>query len=97
MHEHDAGTVSLVTGGNRGIGREVCHQLAALGHSVILTARSAGAARSAAAEAGAVPLRLDVTDPGSVAEAARWVAGRYGKLDVLVRHRPRYDRKHSPL
>ena len=34
-------TVSLVTGGNRGIGREVCRQLAQRGHAVVLTARSA--------------------------------------------------------
>jgi NAD(P)-dependent dehydrogenase (short-subunit alcohol dehydrogenase family) len=31
-------TISLVTGSNRGIGREVCRQLAELGHTVILTA-----------------------------------------------------------
>ena len=37
-------TVSLVTGGNRGIGREVCRQLAGRGHAVVLTARSAAAA-----------------------------------------------------
>ena len=37
-------TVSLVTGGNRGIGLEVCRQLAERGHSVLLTARSADAA-----------------------------------------------------
>lgn len=77
-------TVSLVTGGNRGIGREVCRQLAARGHTVLLTARSASAAETAARETGAEPLRLDVTDPGSIAEAARYVGGRYGKLDVLV-------------
>jgi short chain dehydrogenase len=35
-------TVSLVTGGNRGIGREVCRQLAERGYAVVLTARSAG-------------------------------------------------------
>ena len=39
-----ANTVSLVTGGNRGIGLEVCRQLAERGHSVLLTARSADAA-----------------------------------------------------
>ena len=77
-------TVSLVTGGNRGIGREVCRQLAGLGHAVVLTARSADGAAAAARAAGAEPLRLDVTEPASVAAAAKWVSDRYGKLDVLV-------------
>jgi NAD(P)-dependent dehydrogenase (short-subunit alcohol dehydrogenase family) len=80
-------TVSLVTGGNRGIGREVCRQLAERGHAVLLTARSAGAAATAAramnAE-GTEPLQLDVTDPASIAAAARRVGERHGKLDVLV-------------
>jgi NAD(P)-dependent dehydrogenase (short-subunit alcohol dehydrogenase family) len=77
-------TVSLVTGGNRGIGLEVCRQLAERGHTVVLTARSEDAAVAAARAAGAEPLRLDVTDAGSVAAAARWVGERHGKLDVLV-------------
>ena len=77
-------TVTLVTGGNRGIGREVARQLAERGHTVVLTARSAEAAASAARPLNAEPLPLDVTDPASVAAAARWTGDRYGKLDVLV-------------
>jgi NAD(P)-dependent dehydrogenase (short-subunit alcohol dehydrogenase family) len=77
-------TVSLVTGGNRGIGQEVCRQLAARGHTVILTARSAAAAATAAGPIRADALQLDVTDPDSVAGAARQVDARYGHLDVLV-------------
>jgi NAD(P)-dependent dehydrogenase (short-subunit alcohol dehydrogenase family) len=77
-------TISLVTGGNRGIGLEVCRQLAERGHTVLLTARSAGAAAAAAPAINAEPLQLDVTDPASIAAAARQVAGRYGRLDVLV-------------
>ncbi len=76
--------VCLVTGGNRGIGREACRQLAGRGHTALLTARSADAAAVAAREVGAVPLRIDVTDAASVVHAARWVGERYGKLDVLV-------------
>lgn len=77
-------TVSLVTGANRGIGLEVCRQLTAAGHAVLLTARDAAAAAKAAQAVGATPLRLDVTDPASVAAAASMVRDRYGKLDVLV-------------
>ncbi|GHD57663.1 short-chain dehydrogenase [Streptomyces mirabilis] len=55
--------IALVTGANRGIGREVARQLAVAGHTVFLTARSAEAAAAAARAAGpdAHPLRLDVT------------------------------------
>jgi NAD(P)-dependent dehydrogenase (short-subunit alcohol dehydrogenase family) len=77
-------TISLVTGANRGIGREVCRQLAELGHTVILTARDPGAAAEAAQAVRAEPMRLDVTDRASVADAADWTRQRYGKLDVVV-------------
>jgi NAD(P)-dependent dehydrogenase (short-subunit alcohol dehydrogenase family) len=77
-------TVSLVTGGSRGIGREVCRQLAELGHVVLLTARSADASAAAARAVHAESLSLDVTDPASIAAAARQVGERYGRLDVLV-------------
>lgn len=77
-------SISLVTGANRGIGREVCRQLAAAGHTVLLTARAADAAAAVADAVGATPLQLDVTDPASVAEAVTTVKNRYGRLDVLV-------------
>ncbi len=78
-------TVSLVTGANRGIGREVCRQLAARGHTVLLTARDVAAAQAAAADIpGALPMPLDVTDAASITAAASEVAHRFGKLDVLV-------------
>ena len=79
-------TVSLVTGANRGIGREVAGQLAALGHTVLVGARSAEAAKTAAEEIGeqAHPVKLDVTSPADAADAARWVEDRFGRLDVLV-------------
>jgi NAD(P)-dependent dehydrogenase (short-subunit alcohol dehydrogenase family) len=80
---------ALVTGANRGIGREVARQLADRGFSVILTARDEAKAREAAAELGSDgadvrPLALDVSDPDSIETAAARVAEDPGELDVLV-------------
>ncbi|HEV2998971.1 MAG TPA: SDR family oxidoreductase [Solirubrobacteraceae bacterium] len=82
--------VALVTGANRGIGREVARQLAGRGCRVILSARDPEGARAAAEEiatetgADVRPLRLDVSDPASVVEAAASVHADPGRLDVLV-------------
>jgi NAD(P)-dependent dehydrogenase (short-subunit alcohol dehydrogenase family) len=78
--------ISLVTGANRGIGLEVCRQLAALGHTVLLTARSPEASTTAADRLGPTvhPLRLDVTSDDDASMVAREVAERFGRLDVLI-------------
>jgi NAD(P)-dependent dehydrogenase (short-subunit alcohol dehydrogenase family) len=82
----DDGRVALVTGANRGIGRETARQLAAKGYTVILTARDAAKAEAVAAEIdGDVrPLELDVSDPASVDRAVAAVRADPGRLDVLV-------------
>src|SRR3954451_19077725 len=72
---------ALVTGGNRGIGREIARQLIEdHGFEVIVTARSADDARAAAEELGARGEALDVSDDGSV----RGLRERVDALDVLV-------------
>jgi NAD(P)-dependent dehydrogenase (short-subunit alcohol dehydrogenase family) len=80
--------IALVTGANRGIGFEVCRQLAERDFVVLLIARDAAKARSAAGKLGNVgpvePLLLDVADAGSIQRAAAEVASRYGYLDVIV-------------
>ena len=80
--------IALVTGANRGIGFEVCRQLAENDFVVLLTARDAAKAKKAArklADAGKVEaLVLDVGDASSIKKAADDVASRYGYLDVLV-------------
>jgi NAD(P)-dependent dehydrogenase (short-subunit alcohol dehydrogenase family) len=87
--ETRAGHVALVTGAYRGIGLEVARQLARLGFNVVLTARDPRKAEAAADALtkeglGVVPFPLDVTDGQSVEAAARFVEGRFGRLDVLV-------------
>ncbi|HWY18720.1 MAG TPA: SDR family oxidoreductase [Solirubrobacteraceae bacterium] len=82
--------VALVTGANRGIGREVVAQLAGRGYDVILSARDPDAAAQAATELAVQPgarvsaLTLDVADPASIASAAEQVTRDPGRLDVLV-------------
>jgi NAD(P)-dependent dehydrogenase (short-subunit alcohol dehydrogenase family) len=83
------GRVALVTGANRGIGFEVCRQLARCGAQVILTARDsakgAEAAEALEKEGLAVSfVTLDATDAASIAGAARKVEASFGRLDVVV-------------
>jgi 3-oxoacyl-[acyl-carrier protein] reductase len=66
------GTVSLVTGAARGIGKAIADRLAANGSRVYRTDRD-----------GAV-VRLDVTDPAEIAAVAARVEAETGRLDVLV-------------
>jgi NAD(P)-dependent dehydrogenase (short-subunit alcohol dehydrogenase family) len=76
-------TTTLITGANKGLGREAARQLLDAGHHVWLTARNADRGRRAADELGARFVELDVTDDASVARAAATVAETTG-LDVLV-------------
>ena len=79
-------TTALVTGANKGIGREVAAQLASLGANVLLASRDPDRGAAAAADLGprVHPVTLDVTDRASVLSAARWIDERFGRLDVLV-------------
>ena len=75
----------LVTGAAKGIGLEVVRQLAARGARVFLTARNQAAGKEAAAEIrGAEFELLDAGDPASIAAAARAIAAKTDRLDVLV-------------
>jgi NAD(P)-dependent dehydrogenase (short-subunit alcohol dehydrogenase family) len=80
----DDGRVVVVTGANRGLGREVARQCAARGDTVVLGSRDLDAGRRAAREIGAVPMALDVTDPAGLAAAAQEVERAVGRVDVLV-------------
>jgi NAD(P)-dependent dehydrogenase (short-subunit alcohol dehydrogenase family) len=81
--------VAVVTGGNRGIGLEVCRELARRGLRVVLASRDRHRGESAAAELAAAgldvrPRELDITDPASVGELSAWLERELGGADVLV-------------
>jgi NAD(P)-dependent dehydrogenase (short-subunit alcohol dehydrogenase family) len=77
-------TVTLVTGANKGIGRETARRLVKEGHTVYIGARSIERGQAAANELGARFVQLDVTDDASVEAALRTIDEREGHLDVLV-------------
>ncbi len=90
MSDELDGGVALVTGANRGIGREVAGQLATRGYRVLLSARdgqkAADAARELSQATGATveAIELDVADRQTIAAAVDRVRLDRGRLDVLV-------------
>ena len=77
-------TVTLITGGNTGLGFETARRLKALGHKVYISSRSEEKGRQAAAELGVEVVVMDVTDDRSVAKAAGEIQQKEGRLDVLI-------------
>ena len=83
------GEVALVTGANKGIGRETARRLAAEGVTVYLGGRDEErgekAARDLAGDAADVRfLQLDVTDQAQIDDAVKQVDEAFGRLDILV-------------
>ncbi|MFT4232080.1 MAG: SDR family oxidoreductase [Leucobacter sp.] len=75
----DPRPVALVTGASSGMGREIARDLART-HRIIAVGRDAERLSAVAAETGAEPWRLDVTDADAFAERI----GGLDRLDVLV-------------
>ncbi len=82
--------VAVVTGGGRGIGREIAKRLAAEGARVAVVSRSESSCGDAAAEINAeFPDRarayaVDVADHGAVQEMAKRVCEDFGTVHILV-------------
>lgn len=81
--------LALITGANKGIGKEIARQLGAQGITVLLGVRDAARGAEAAAELqgqgiDAQSVTLDVTDDSSIQAAAQQITDAWGRLDILV-------------
>jgi len=89
MSENNSQRIALVTGANKGIGFEIARQLARRGDTVLLGARNEVRGREAEAKLKAEGfdvhfVHLDVEDVQTHQTAAKFVAEKFDKLDVLV-------------
>lgn len=86
MTDRMSGKSGIVTGGARGIGRELAAAFAAAGARVAIWDTDGDAARAAATEvgAGAIADTVDVTDESGVGAAVETVLGAYGQIDFLI-------------
>jgi 3-oxoacyl-[acyl-carrier protein] reductase len=82
--------VAIVTGGNGGLGRRICHALAAAGANIaVVYAQSAAEAEGVAGEMAAhdveaAAFACDVTQPAQVGRLVDQVTKRFGRLDILI-------------
>lgn len=90
--------IALITGGNKGIGKEIARRIGTEPEFLALVAsRDVDLGRKAADEliadgakegyecnAVALPVSLDLTKPDSIADTIEYIEKEYGALDVLV-------------
>ena len=85
-----SGKIAIVTGGGKGIGRQMAEGLAELGADLVLCARKAERCEQAAAEVHeelgvrALGLRCNVADPSEVEEMVARSRAELGRIDILV-------------
>ncbi|KAI3903505.1 hypothetical protein MKW98_032159 [Papaver atlanticum] len=82
---------TFVTGGNKGIGFEICRQLAASGISVVLMARDVTKGLEAAEKlkhsfglSNVVFHQLDVMNPITISSLAEFIRSHFGKLGIIM-------------
>jgi NAD(P)-dependent dehydrogenase (short-subunit alcohol dehydrogenase family) len=81
--------IAVVTGANRGIGSEVCQQLAQTGMQVVLTSHDDAKGNTTVEKLQRSGLNvlhqhLDVTDSTSLMTLTKFIQSKFGHLEVLV-------------
>jgi len=81
--------IALITGANKGIGKEIARQLGKLGIMVIIGARDEKKGKEAEKELRSqgidvLTVKLDVTEQSTIDAAALEIEKKFGKLDILV-------------
>jgi NAD(P)-dependent dehydrogenase (short-subunit alcohol dehydrogenase family) len=81
--------IALITGANKGIGKEIARQLGKLGTTVIIGARDEKKGEEAEKDLRSqgidvLSVKLDVTEQSTIDAAAREIEKKFGKLDILV-------------
>ncbi len=79
--------ITVVTGGNRGMGFEICKQLAEKGFEVILTARGSRKGKEATKKLNKQNIhffKLDVTNTKEIQGLLAFLKKKYKKIDVLI-------------
>jgi len=85
-----SGRVALVTGGSRGLGREMASALAEAGADVVIGSRGAADIRRSAEEIAQAtgrrvkPVQLDVAERASAQAAVAATVETFGRIDILV-------------
>jgi NAD(P)-dependent dehydrogenase (short-subunit alcohol dehydrogenase family) len=87
-------TITLITGANKGLGRETARRLLEIDHTVLIGARDAERRQRTADELGGVFLEIDPTSDAIVAAAAQGRPDRH--LSRSQRNRPLVKRRALP-
>ena len=77
------GKITVVTGGNSGIGYATAQYFKEAGANVVITGRSADRVAKAAADLGGKGIVADVTDLSAIDSLVAQVKNAFGKIDVL--------------
>ena len=83
------GRVAAITGASSGLGKQMAHAFAEQGADLVLMARRIERLEELKKEleqkgVKVLPLKVDVTDPENVNEAAKQAEEHFGKVDILV-------------